>query len=243
MVQGYSPDLNWQLLAEGAVAINRGALWVATNLDPTVPVAARPAARQRLAGGGAALRHPASSRWSTGKPDPTMHRESVLRTGRRASDRGRRPAGHRHRGRERGGLPEPAGVLRRHHRAGSARRAAGAAPDLSGGDLSAILDAHPAPEDSGRAGRGAVAGRPARTATTLRLALDGDPRDGPARAGPAGRTPDGSRIDADGWTRCGRCARRAGRTGTTTAVGSGHGAVRGRRAGRGDARRLDTADD
>ena len=79
VVQGYSPDLDWALLAEGAVAINRGVPWVATNVDPTVP-----SPRGPLPGNGslvAALRH-ATGREpvTTGKPDPTMHREMVLRS-------------------------------------------------------------------------------------------------------------------------------------------------------------------
>jgi HAD superfamily hydrolase (TIGR01450 family) len=79
VVQGYSPELNWHLLAEGAVAINRGVLWVATNVDPTVP-----SPRGPLPGNGsmvAALRH-ATGREPivTGKPDPTMHRESLIRS-------------------------------------------------------------------------------------------------------------------------------------------------------------------
>ena len=80
VVQGYSPDLNWRQLAEGAVAINRGLPWVATNLDPTVP-----SPRGRLPGNGslvAALRHATGAEpVATGKPDPTMHRESVQRSG------------------------------------------------------------------------------------------------------------------------------------------------------------------
>jgi HAD superfamily hydrolase (TIGR01450 family) len=82
VVQGYSPDLTWRQLAEGAVAINRGVPWVATNLDPTVP-----SRRGRLPGNGAlvaALRHATGVEpVSTGKPDPTMHRESVERSGAR----------------------------------------------------------------------------------------------------------------------------------------------------------------
>lgn len=80
VVQGYSPDLSWSQLAEGAVAIGRGALWVATNLDPTVP-----SPRGRLPGNGslvAALRLATGVEpVATGKPDPTMHRESVERSG------------------------------------------------------------------------------------------------------------------------------------------------------------------
>jgi glycerol 3-phosphatase-2 len=82
VVQGYSPDMNWRLLAEGAVAIQRGALWVATNLDPTLPSPRGPlpgngslVAALRLATGASAV--------STGKPDPTMHRETVERSGAR----------------------------------------------------------------------------------------------------------------------------------------------------------------
>ena len=80
VVQGYSPDLNWRLLAEGAVAINRGLPWVATNLDPTVP-----SPRGPLPGNGslvAALRHATRVEpvVTAGKPDPTMHRESLLRS-------------------------------------------------------------------------------------------------------------------------------------------------------------------
>jgi glycerol 3-phosphatase-2 len=78
IVQGYSPTLDWALLAEGAVAIRRGALWVATNVDPSVP-----SPRGPLPGNGAtvaALRHATGATpVVTGKPDPTMHRESVRR--------------------------------------------------------------------------------------------------------------------------------------------------------------------
>jgi glycerol-1-phosphatase len=80
VVQGYSPDLDWRQLAEGAVAIRRGVLWVATNLDATVP-----SDRGPLPGNGslvAALRHATGVEpVSTGKPDPTMHLESVQRSG------------------------------------------------------------------------------------------------------------------------------------------------------------------
>jgi glycerol 3-phosphatase-2 len=79
VVQGYSPDMTWRLLAEGAIAINRGVPWVATNVDPTVP-----SPRGRLPGNGslvAALRHATGAEpIVTGKPDPAMHRESVLRS-------------------------------------------------------------------------------------------------------------------------------------------------------------------
>ena len=37
IVQGWSPDLTWALLAEAAVAVRAGAAWVATNRDATLP--------------------------------------------------------------------------------------------------------------------------------------------------------------------------------------------------------------
>lgn len=83
VVQGYSPEVGWAMLAEGSVAIRAGALWVATNLDSTVP-----SPRGPLPGNGsmvAALRHATGvTPISTGKPDPTMHRETVERSGARA---------------------------------------------------------------------------------------------------------------------------------------------------------------
>ena len=80
VVQGYSPDLDWRQLAEGAVAIRRGLPWVATNVDPTVP-----SPRGPLPGNGslvAALRHATGAEpVVTGKPNPAMHLESVQRSG------------------------------------------------------------------------------------------------------------------------------------------------------------------
>ncbi len=79
VVQGYSPTLQWTQLAEAAVAIQRGALWVATNLDRTVP-----SARGPLPGNGsmvAALQYATGKEpISTGKPDPTMQAETVRRS-------------------------------------------------------------------------------------------------------------------------------------------------------------------
>jgi glycerol-1-phosphatase len=37
VVQGWAPDVGWQLLAEGAVALRAGAQWIATNADRTLP--------------------------------------------------------------------------------------------------------------------------------------------------------------------------------------------------------------
>lgn len=37
VVQGFDPDLGWRRLAEGALAVRSGALWVASNIDTTLP--------------------------------------------------------------------------------------------------------------------------------------------------------------------------------------------------------------
>ncbi|MGH3737500.1 MAG: HAD-IIA family hydrolase [Micromonosporaceae bacterium] len=37
VVQGYGPDVGWRELAQATVAIQRGALWIATNADRTLP--------------------------------------------------------------------------------------------------------------------------------------------------------------------------------------------------------------
>jgi len=79
VVQGFGPEVGWRDLAEAAVAVRRGAWFVATNLDPTVP-----SARGPLPGNGslvAAVRTASGVEpTSTGKPDPAMHRESVQRS-------------------------------------------------------------------------------------------------------------------------------------------------------------------
>jgi HAD superfamily hydrolase (TIGR01450 family) len=80
VVQGYGPNVGWKDLAEATVAIRRGAWYVATNLDSTVP-----SARGPLPGNGALVGVVRATTGvtptSTGKPDPAMHRESVQRSG------------------------------------------------------------------------------------------------------------------------------------------------------------------
>lgn len=82
VVQGLAPTTGYADLAEAAVALGRGALWVAGNTDSTLPTPRGP-----LPGNGAFVaalalvtgRQPLVS----GKPDPTLHRESVERVGAR----------------------------------------------------------------------------------------------------------------------------------------------------------------
>jgi glycerol-1-phosphatase len=82
VLQGFSPDIGWRQLAEAAVAVRRGAFWLATNLDSTVP-----SERGSLPGNGSLVGTVRVATgvdpMSTGKPDPAMHRESVQRTGAR----------------------------------------------------------------------------------------------------------------------------------------------------------------
>jgi glycerol-1-phosphatase len=80
VVQGYAPDTSWRDLAEATVAVRRGAWWVATNIDTTLP-----SARGPLPGNGALVGVVAAATGArplvTGKPEPALHRESVDRTG------------------------------------------------------------------------------------------------------------------------------------------------------------------
>ena len=80
VVQGYGPNVGWQQLAEATVAVRRGAWFVATNLDLTVP-----SDRGPLPGNGSLVGVVAQTTGVTptavGKPDPAMHRESVQRSG------------------------------------------------------------------------------------------------------------------------------------------------------------------
>jgi HAD superfamily hydrolase (TIGR01450 family) len=80
VVQGHSPDTTWALLAEGCLAIRAGALWVACNLDTTLPTE-----RGELPGNGsmvAALRTATGAEpVVAGKPEPWLFTEGVRRTG------------------------------------------------------------------------------------------------------------------------------------------------------------------
>lgn len=178
VVQGYSPDLSWRQLAEGAVAINRGVPWVATNVDPTVP-----SPRGPLPGNGslvAALCHATGATPTvTGKPDPTMHRETLLRTA------AQRPlvVGDRLdtdiEGANAVGCPSLAvlsGVTTPRDLVGAASRLR---PTYIGHDVGALLVAHPAARVEGTGARCGV-WAVTRDAETWRLRRDSehDERDG-----------------------------------------------------------------
>jgi glycerol-1-phosphatase len=78
VVQGLSMTLGWPDLAEAALAIRAGALWVAANVDPTLPTE-----RGLLPGNGslvAALRAATGAEPKVaGKPAPTLLNDAVAR--------------------------------------------------------------------------------------------------------------------------------------------------------------------
>jgi glycerol-1-phosphatase len=80
VVQGYAPGITYSALAEGTLAVAAGALFVASNADPTIP-----STRGRQPGNGSLLRVIANATGVepviAGKPEIPLQRESVLRTG------------------------------------------------------------------------------------------------------------------------------------------------------------------
>ena len=78
VVQGHSPETGWAQLAEAALAIRAGALWVAANVDRTLP-----SERGLLPGNGSMV---AALRTATdqdpqvaGKPEPTLLNDALAR--------------------------------------------------------------------------------------------------------------------------------------------------------------------
>jgi HAD superfamily hydrolase (TIGR01450 family) len=82
VVQGYAPDISYSLLAEGGLAVDAGALFVASNGDLTLP-----SRRGRQPGNGSLIQVITTATGKkplvAGKPEPPLHNESVLRTGAR----------------------------------------------------------------------------------------------------------------------------------------------------------------
>ena len=80
VVQGYAPDMSYGLLAEAALAVRAGALFVGANADLTLP-----SPRGLLPGNGSMLKVIATSTGVqpivAGKPEPPLHAEAVGRTG------------------------------------------------------------------------------------------------------------------------------------------------------------------
>src|SRR6202012_808389 len=80
VVQGFAPGVGYGALAEGGLAVRAGALFVGTNADSTIPNA-----RGTAPGNGSLLRVIEEATGTApivaGKPEPPLHRESVIRTG------------------------------------------------------------------------------------------------------------------------------------------------------------------
>jgi HAD superfamily hydrolase (TIGR01450 family) len=80
VIQGYDPDVGWRQLAEASYAIESGLPWVATNMDRTIPTA-----RGIAPGNGTLVAAVATATGASpvvaGKPEPPLHRESVIRVG------------------------------------------------------------------------------------------------------------------------------------------------------------------
>ena len=80
VVQGYGPGIGYGSLAEGGLAVRKGALFVGTNADSTLP-----GPRGIQPGNGSLLQVIAHATGTgpviAGKPEPPLHRESVIRTG------------------------------------------------------------------------------------------------------------------------------------------------------------------
>ncbi|MBM7369427.1 HAD-IIA family hydrolase [Gordonia hydrophobica] len=79
VVQGHSPDTGWAQLSEGALAIRRGATWIATNVDTTLPTE-----RGLLIGNGSMVAAVASATGATprvaGKPAAPIMRSALARS-------------------------------------------------------------------------------------------------------------------------------------------------------------------
>jgi glycerol-1-phosphatase len=79
VVQGYGPGIGYGNLAEGGLAVGAGALFVGTNADSTLP-----GPRGIQPGNGSLLEVIAHATGIApliaGKPEPPLHRESVIRT-------------------------------------------------------------------------------------------------------------------------------------------------------------------
>jgi len=82
VVQGYSPDINYGLLAEAGVAVRDGAFYVATNSDSTLPTPRGP-----QPGNGSLLQVIITATGTrpvvAGKPETPLHAEAMTRTGAR----------------------------------------------------------------------------------------------------------------------------------------------------------------
>ena len=143
VVQGWSPEVGWPMLAEAAVAVRAGARWVATNLDATLP-----SPRGPLPGNGsmvAALETALGCRpEAVGKPEPALFETA------RAIHRGANPLVVGDRldtdiaGAHAAGLPSLLVLTGVSSSSDLVMAGPNQRPDYVGRDLSALTVAHPA---------------------------------------------------------------------------------------------------
>ena len=197
VVQGYSPGIGYGLLAEAAIALNAGALYVASNADATLPTPRGP-----QPGNGSLVQVLVHATGQepivAGKPEPPLHAESVQRVG------AKRPlvVGDRLdtdiEGAVRGGadsllvltgVSKPADVLL----AGPQRR-----PSYLAADLSGLNSSHPEITRDATGADGGVSSASAFSCGGWTAAVaGGGPAGGDAApGGPAGAAAAG---DGDGW--------------------------------------------
>lgn len=81
VLQGYGADVTAALLAEASYAIENGAMWVATNLDATLPTARGIAPGNGALIGAVATATGVRPSAATGKPQPPLYDLSVARLG------------------------------------------------------------------------------------------------------------------------------------------------------------------
>jgi glycerol-1-phosphatase len=144
VLQGFGPRVNWEDLAEAALAVQRGAMWVVTNPDLTLPV---PGGRAPGNGSLAYAVETAAGRGPdvvAGKPFPALMRESVQRVSARAPIAVGDRLDTDIEGAVRAGIPSLLVLTGITDVAGLLAAAPGQRPDFIGADLHALTQA-PAP--------------------------------------------------------------------------------------------------
>lgn len=159
VVQGWAPEISYGDLAEAALAVGRGAWWLATNRDRTLPTARgiQPGNGALIGAVEAAVGHPPDA--FAGKPDSALLREALRRTGARAPVLVGDRIDTDIEGAARVGIPSLCVLTGVSSGADIAEAAPGSRPSYVGLDLSALLQSHTAPrpdEGATRAGEWTV---------------------------------------------------------------------------------------
>ncbi len=81
VVQGFDPAVDWNQLAQAATAIRNGALWLATNLDLTIPLEDGPAPGNGALVAAVAQAAGTQPSQSVGKPEPIMVTQAAEQLG------------------------------------------------------------------------------------------------------------------------------------------------------------------